>query len=113
MYKTAVFQVWKTAFHFRQMTSKKCDLTKLAYGDKPGTQTIIDIVVVVGNLVGKICELRLQRRLLTVQKTFSYFPQFFGIFVGTMLQDSFTSFKAKIQAIKTSITMFQKINHAK
>jgi hypothetical protein len=45
------------------LAPENCEPAQLLDRDQPRAQTVVDIVVVVGDLVGHVCELRLEARL--------------------------------------------------
>jgi hypothetical protein len=45
------------------VTRKEADFAELLERDQPRAQAVIDVVIVVGDLVGKVADLRFQRGL--------------------------------------------------
>ena len=60
MHNATAFQIRIGRIHFIQMCGKKSHLSQLFKGDQARAQTIIDIMVVVGNLIRQIGDLRFQ-----------------------------------------------------
>ena len=50
------------------MAGKQLDFAQLLQRDQPRAQTVVDIMVVVGDFVGKVANLGLQRWLASVEK---------------------------------------------
>src|SRR5690625_2614755 len=57
------------------MLGKHLHLEQLLNSDEPRTHTIINIMIVIGYLIGQISNLRLQRRLGFIQKALPYLTQ--------------------------------------
>ena len=53
---------------------------KLVQRDQARAEAVIDIMVVVGDFVGQVGDLRFQRRLPTFEKSPANITQFLGIF---------------------------------
>src|SRR3546814_17304696 len=77
----------------RDWSSDVCSsdlLTQLLDRQQTRPQTIVDVVIAVGDLVGAIGELRLQRGLPVRQKAFGDVAKLRGARFRTMFEDAFT-----------------------
>ncbi len=91
---------------------KKAQLFELLDPYQPRTQAVVDIVVVIGDFIGKVADLRFQRRLPAHQEAFTDLTQLAGVFQGTMLDDSFARLEAEVESVKCSIALLERINDA-
>ena len=101
-----------TAADFVVLLLEKCDFTELLQADQTRAQAIVDIVTVVGDLVRQVGELCFQAGLGSGQKTFAQLPQFTGITLRTVLEDTFSRLKGQVEARKICVAFFQFFDHA-
>ena len=74
------------------------------------TQSVVDVMIVVGDFVGQIGNLRFQRGPLFPDEAFADFPQLLRVFEGAVLQDSFTGLETQIQPFEGGIALLQHID---
>ena len=90
---------------------------QLLVDQQPRTHTVVDVVRVVGDLVGEVAQLRLEARRGLVEKTASDASRF-GCFEReraaprTMLQDAFARLEGQIQAVERRVARFEQVDHA-
>ena len=78
--------------------------------EQPGTQTVIDVVIVVCQLIGQIGQLRFERWTAPLDEPFADIAELTGIFQRAMLQYSLTGFKTQIQPVESSIALLKQID---
>nr|GEU28520.1 hypothetical protein [Tanacetum cinerariifolium] len=98
--------------HVLVQAGKEIDLLQLLDGDQAGTQTVVDVVAVVGDFVGQVGQLRFQRRLGTLDEADRHRPQLTGIGQRAVLEDALAGFEHQIQAVVRAIVFFQLVHHA-
>jgi hypothetical protein len=69
-------------------------------------------VVVVGDLVGQVGDLRLQRRLLLVEKALADVAELFGIAERAVLEDALARLEGEVEPVEFGVAFFQQIDHA-
>ena len=79
--------------------------------DQRGAQAVVHVVIVVGNLVGQVGQLRLHRRPMILQESAADLAQFLGILDGAVLEYAFAGLKTEIQSVERPVTQFQQIDH--
>ena len=98
--------------HLRQVAGENPDLAQLFQRDQSGAQAVVDIVVVVGDLVRQIGDLRFERRLLLAEKTLADHAELLGIGKRAVLENAFARLEREIQAVELRIALLQQIDHA-
>src|SRR3569832_566903 len=68
-------------------------------------------MIVVGNLIGQIGKLRLQRRLPFLNKTLSDVAKLLCVRERTMLEYAFARLEGQVQSVESAIAFFQRIDH--
>lgn len=101
-----------TARHLGVVARENAHLLQLLQGDQPGAQPVVDVMIVVGHLVGQIGQLGLQRRLGAVEKALAHRPQLARMRGRAMLQDAFAGLEAQVQAVELGVALFQFVDHA-
>ena len=91
-------------------------LLHLLQRDEARAYAVVNVVGVVGNLVGQVTQLRLQAGLGVVEKTPPHATglqrlQVFGVGARTVFQDAFTRLEAEVQAVVLRVTLFQRVHH--
>eukprot|EP00456_Euglypha_rotunda_P041439 TRINITY_DN3215_c0_g2_i9.p1 TRINITY_DN3215_c0_g2~~TRINITY_DN3215_c0_g2_i9.p1 ORF type:complete len:276 (-),score=44.21 TRINITY_DN3215_c0_g2_i9:11-838(-) len=95
-----------------------CDqgnFTKLLESDQARTHAVVDIVRVVGNLVGKVAQLRLQTGLRAIEETT---PDTAGLMKlerlrvasGAVLEDAFPRLETEIQSFEAGIALLEPVH---
>src|SRR3546814_19821266 len=98
----------------RDWSSDVCSsdlLTQLLDRQQTRPQTIVDVVIAVGDLVGAIGELRLQRGLPVRQKAFGDVAKLRVARLRTMFEDAFTCLEHPVQAAKLGVIVLQHVDH--
>ena len=98
--------------HFVVLFPKQFDLAQLVDFNQHGTQAVVHVMAVVCNLIGQICGLGFQRRLVTTQKAFTDFAQLSGFLGRTVLEDPLAGFEGQIQARELRVLLLQQIDYA-
>ncbi|KAG1247975.1 hypothetical protein G6F65_019876 [Rhizopus arrhizus] len=104
--------VRSTISHVGVVALEDRDLLQLFQRDQARAQAVVDVVVVVGHLVGQVGQLRFQRRLRAVQEAFAHVAQLARMRGRAMLQDAFARFEAQVQAVEVRIAFLQLVDHA-
>ncbi len=69
-------------------------------------------MVVVRDLIGKICELRFQTGLLAIDEPFADVAEQDRVVVGTMFENSLAAFEGQVQAVEFRVVLFELVDHA-
>ena len=96
---------------------KQGNIAQLRQSDQAGPHAIINVVRVVGNLVGQIAQLGLQTWLLPAQEPPAYTTglghlQLLGMLARTMFEDALPRLKGEIEAVVLGVPFFEPIHHA-
>ena len=94
-----------------KVTAEDADFGQLLERDQTGTQAVIDIVVVVGNLIRQVGDLGFQAGLPPFQEAEADIAEFFGIFFRTVLEDALARFEGEIEAIEFGVFLLQFVHH--
>ena len=86
------------------------DIRQLVERDEAGAQAVVDIVIVIGDLIGHIRDLRFERRLPASEKALAEIAEPARVFTRTMLEDAFARFKAEIEAVERAVVLFELID---
>ncbi len=84
------------------------DLKQFVDFQVTGKESVIDIVRIVGDLIGKVDQLTFQRRTMLGIEVAEYGH----VVVGLVLDDAFADFVGKIQPAKLRIAIFDIVDHA-
>ena len=92
-------------------------LAQLGHGDQAGAHAIVHVMGVVGNGIGQVAQLGLQRRLPAQQKALGHAAglarlQVLGIGARAVLENALARLEAQVQAVKGWIALFQPVHHA-
>ena len=98
-------------FYARVLLREQPGCLQLLYGNEAGAQTVVHVVIVIGDLVGKVGDLRLQARLVFFQKALAKFAQFRRMLGRTMFEYAFARFEGQVQARKRGVLFLQHIHH--
>ena len=79
--------------------------------EKPGLEAIVEVGRVVGNLIGKIDQLRFQRRA-QIEQVFRQLRMLVGIVIVRMLDDAFADLEGEIQAGEIDIALLEALDDA-
>ena len=63
---------------------KKLHVAKTVNSDEASAQAVVDVVIVVGDLVSDVGDLRFKSRLVLVQKTLAEIAKLFGVVCRAM-----------------------------
>src|SRR5690606_19864836 len=80
-------------------------------GQQAGAQAVVDIVVVVGNLVGKIGELSLHRWLRTLKEAPAKLAERGSVHARAMLENTLACLEGQIQPIESAVALLKHIDH--
>ena len=84
---------------------------QLLDAEQARSQAIVDVVIVVGDLVGQVRQLRFERRLRARDEALSHIAKQQRMRKRAMLEYSFARFKAKVQAIERGIALLELVDH--
>ena len=87
-------------------------LTQLVDRDQAGADAVVDVVIVVGDGIGEVRELRLERRLASLQESLADVAQLARVGRRAVLEDAFANLEGQVQAGKLGIALFQFVDHA-
>ena len=86
-------------------------LRDLIDGDQPRPQAVVDIVVVVGDLVGEVGQLGLEAGLLAAQEPLSDLSQFAGLGRRAMLEDALAGLEREVEPGELGIAFLELVDH--
>jgi hypothetical protein len=104
--------VRKLGIHFGGMAGEQAHALQLVKRQHAGTQAVVDIVVVVGDFVGQVADLRLQRGAAIFEKAPSEFAQFACPRRRAVLEDALARFEHQVEAVEGAVALFQAIDDA-
>ncbi len=85
---------------------------ELLHGDQPGAQAVVHVVVVVGDLVGEIGELRLERGLLAPEEALPHFSQLPRVAQRAVLEDALPGLEGEVQAVERGVALLEEVHDA-
>ena len=88
------------------------DLCELFDRQQSRAQSIVNVMVVIGDFVRQIGELRFKRRTLPFHETRANLTEPARILQRAMFQDALTCLKAQIQAVECRIPLLEQIDDA-
>ena len=98
--------------HLGVMTAEDGHILHLLDRDQARPQAVVDVVVVVGDLVGQVGQLRLQRGLGALQEAHAHRAQLARVRRRAVLEDAFARLEAQVQAVEVGVALFQLVHHA-
>ena len=110
--KTAARQCGGFRLYFVVVASKQRHGQQLFDADEAGAYAVFHVVIVVGNLIGKVRKLRLQTGLLTIDEALAHLAQQQCVVVGAVFENSFAAFKGQVQAVELGVVLLELIDHA-
>ncbi len=84
----------------------------MLHADEAGAYAVLDVVIVVGDFVGEVRQLRLQSRLLTIDEALAHVAELDRVVVGAVLEDSLAAFEGQIQAVEFRVVLLEFVDHA-
>src|SRR6185437_15072232 len=94
------------------LTPEQAYFAQILEIDELGTNAVVDVVIVVGNLVGQVGDLRFEAGLAPVEETLTELAQLAGVTYRTMFEDAFTALEGQVETTELRIALFQLIHHA-
>ena len=91
--QTAAIKLRVLGLGHLQMARKQADLFQLLKRDQARTQTVVHVVVVVGDLVGEVGDLRFKTRLLLEDEALAHIAKLTRIVQRAVFEDAFARFK--------------------
>src|SRR5690349_25064633 len=91
-------------------TRENAHVTQLFYLYKPRANSVVDIVIVVGDGIGQVCELRFEPWLGAIQESFAHVAEQARVLRGTMLEHTFPAFEREIQAGELGVALFELVD---
>ena len=77
-----------------------------------GLEAVIDVVGVVGDLVGQVSKLRLESRLTTLEESLAQVTECPGISLRAMLQDALARLEAEVETGEGRVFLFEFVHDA-
>ena len=75
--------------------------------EQAGAQAVVDVVVVVGDLVGEIGDLRFERRPPLLEEALADLAQLARVRHRAVLEDAFASFERQIEAVESGVALLE------
>ena len=105
------------AQHLGAVRLEQFDLVQLLQRQQAGANAVVDVVRVVGDLVGEVAQLRFQGRLGMVQKTMRHAAgidrlDLAGVDGRTVLEDALTRLEAQVETVPGRVALLQMVHHA-
>src|SRR5690606_8424030 len=88
------------------------DVRELLQRQEPGAQAVVDIVVVVGDLVRDVRNLRLEPRLAPLDEAAAHVAELAGVAQRAVLQDAFPRLERKVQARERGVALLELVDDA-
>ena len=108
--QSRLFALRILAAHVSGSIGKEGNRLELPQIDQPGTDAVIDIVVVVGDFIRQICDLCFEAGLFAVDEPSADVAELPGILRGAMLENAFASLEAEIEAVEACIPLFELVD---
>ncbi len=99
-----------SGLHHLTLVGKDWNRFQLLKSDQSGPQTVIHVVVVVGNLVGQIGQLGFEGGLATFEETPADVAEHCGILRRTVLKYSFPGLMHEVETVEFGIAFLKEIN---
>ncbi len=97
--------------HDVELAAEEAGLAQLIEADQLRPDAVVDVVVVVGDLVGHIGDLRLEAGLGALQETLAEVAQLPRRPRGAMLEDALAALERQVEAGEFGIALLQLIHH--
>jgi hypothetical protein len=93
------------------------DLVQLLQRQQAGSHAVVDVVRVVGDLVGEVAQLRFQGRLGMVEKSMRHTAgidrlDLAGVGGRAVLEDALTRLEAQVETVPGRVALLQMVHHA-
>src|SRR5580704_6996927 len=98
------------AAHHLVIPGEERNLCELLHRHEAGANAVVDVVIVIGNLVREISELRLESRLRAPQKPLAQLPELPRIRGGAMFQDPLAALEGEVEAVEFGVLLLQLID---
>ncbi len=85
---------------------------QFVFGQQPGAETVVDVVIVIGDLVGDVCELRLESWLQALEEPNAHIAESTRVAFRAMLQDSLAGFERQVQPGEIRILFFELVGNS-
>src|SRR5262245_5130485 len=80
--------------------------------DEPGAQAVVDVVVVIGDLVGEVGDLRLERGPLLADEPLTDVPERARVLARAMLEYPFARLEGEIEPVERAVALLQQVHDA-
>ena len=94
------------------VSREQLDPVELPDPQQPRAQAVVDVVVVVGDLVGEIGHLCLERRLPPQQEALAQFAQRARVLLPAVLQDALARLEAQVQSVECRVALLEFVDDA-
>ena len=98
--------------YFLVRFAEALDALQVVQADEACAQAVVDVVMVVGYLVGDVRNLRLEPRFFAIQEAFAEGTEGGGVGTRAVLQDAFPGFEAQIETGERGVLLLEHIHDA-
>ena len=98
--------------HVTVVLQEQRHLEQLLHGNEACAYAVVHIVIVIGNLVGEIRQLRLQAGLSPLNEALAQLAELNCIVVRTVFENPFAAFEAEVQTVEVRIVFLEFIDDA-
>src|SRR5688500_1549420 len=95
-----------------QVLGEQRQRAELLERDETGAQAVIDVVIVVGDLVGDVRELRLETGLFALEEPFANVAELACMLERAVLQDALASLERQVQTAERRVAVLEVIDDA-
>src|SRR6185437_13933698 len=86
-------------------------LAEACHIDQAGPESIVDVVIVVGDLIGQIRDLRFEARLLTTDEALAHIPELARIAERAVLEDALAALEGEVEPVEIRVAVLELIDH--
>ncbi len=112
VHHAALADLRKLRAHLARVAREQRNILQLGQLQQARAQPVVDVVVVVGDLVGEVGDLRLEARLALLQEALADVTQLAGVLERTVLQDAFARLEREIEAVEAAVALLELVDHA-
>ena len=112
MHEPRSAELWVGPAHLFVLAAEHAAAAQVLDRDQPGADAVVDVVVVVGDLVGEVGQLRLETGLQALQEPLAEFAELARIRGGAVLEDALAHFEREVEAGKLGVALLEFVHHA-
>ena len=98
--------------HLARVAREQRDILQLGQLQQARAQPVVDVVVVVGDLVGEVGDLRLEAWLALLQEALADLAEPAGVLDRTVLEDAFARLEREVEAVESAVALLELVDHA-